>query len=111
MDKAERDRVMTGVKKDQRPAFQDALAQLRSCMTDSDGRRTTVRSLLETGRVQPAPEARAPLAAVAERDGLGPEPGELPPDFFLKKKGSDERVRLSSFRGKRPVALIFGSYT
>jgi peroxiredoxin len=48
---------------------------------------------------------------VGERDGVGPEPGELPPDFSLKRKGSDERVRLSTYRGKRPVALIFGSYT
>ena len=46
-----------------------------------------------------------------ERDEIGPKVGEQPPDFFLKSLGSEERVRLSSFRGKRPVALAFGSYT
>ena len=111
MDKVERDRILTNVTEDQRPAFQDALRQLRSYMKESGGRRMTVRGLLETGTVQVAAEARAPLVAVAGRDDTGPEPGELPPDFSLKKKGSGERVRLSSFHGKRPVALIFGSYT
>ena len=41
----------------------------------------------------------------------GPKEGEVPPDFFLKRQGSDERVRLSDFQGKRAVALVFGSYT
>ena len=44
-------------------------------------------------------------------DGV-PKPGEMAPDFKLpilgKKKGS---VQLSRFKGKKPVALIFGSYT
>ncbi len=38
-------------------------------------------------------------------------PGEQPPDFELKLMGSEERVQLSSFKGSRPVGLIFGSYT
>ena len=33
------------------------------------------------------------------------------PDFDLPLRGSAARVRLSTFRGTRPVALIFGSYT
>ena len=37
--------------------------------------------------------------------------GDLAPDFELKKLGSEERVQLSSFADKKPVALIFGSYT
>lgn len=37
--------------------------------------------------------------------------GDLAPDFELKYKKSEETVRLSSFRGDRPVALVFGSYT
>lgn len=39
------------------------------------------------------------------------KPGDVAPDFELKYKQSDETVRLSSFRGEKPVALIFGSYT
>ena len=37
--------------------------------------------------------------------------GDLAPDFNLKMQSSDERVRLSNFRGEKAVALAFGSYT
>jgi len=46
--------------------------------------------------------------------------GEAAPDFELAKlvvdeegkgKVGDEKVRLDSFKGKRPVVLIFSSYT
>jgi hypothetical protein len=33
------------------------------------------------------------------------------PDFDLPLLNGSGRVRLSSFRGAKPVALIFGSYT
>ena len=38
-------------------------------------------------------------------------PGDLAPDFSLVRQGRPERVTLSSFRGQRPVVLVFGSYT
>ena len=37
--------------------------------------------------------------------------GDEAPDFSLKRSGAEGRIALSSFRGQRPVALIFGSYT
>ncbi len=37
--------------------------------------------------------------------------GDLAPDFRLKTKDGKHEVRLSGFRGKKPVVLIFGSYT
>jgi hypothetical protein len=37
--------------------------------------------------------------------------GDLAPDFTLPVLDSSERVTLSSFRGKQPVVLVFGSYT
>ncbi len=40
-----------------------------------------------------------------------PKVGERAPDFALQDPAGVERVRLSQFYGKRPVALIFGSYT
>ncbi len=40
-----------------------------------------------------------------------PKLGELAPDFELQDPSGEKVVRLSDFRGKRPVALIFGSYT
>ncbi len=37
--------------------------------------------------------------------------GDEAPDFTLRKSKSDESITLSKFRGVRPVALLFGSYT
>ena len=56
-------------------------------------------------------DVRGALEATMARDETGPKIGEVPPDFFLKRLGSSDRVSLSSFRGRQPVALAFGSYT
>ena len=37
--------------------------------------------------------------------------GDVAPDFTLYRLDGDETVRLSEFRGSKPVALVFGSYT
>jgi hypothetical protein len=37
--------------------------------------------------------------------------GDLAPDFTLKSPDGKKTIRLSDFRGKKPVALVFGSYT
>lgn len=37
--------------------------------------------------------------------------GDHAPDFALTTVDRSETVRLSSFRGERPVVLVFGSYT
>jgi hypothetical protein len=37
--------------------------------------------------------------------------GDMAPDFDLEMLDQSARVRLSSFRGRKPVVLIFGSYT
>jgi hypothetical protein len=39
------------------------------------------------------------------------KPGDAAPGFSLKHSGKETRVSLEQFRGKRPVALVFGSYT
>jgi peroxiredoxin len=40
-----------------------------------------------------------------------PKVGDLAPDFELYDTRNEGSVRLSDFRGEKPVALIFGSYT
>jgi hypothetical protein len=40
-----------------------------------------------------------------------PKPGDVAPDFELRDVDGDNPIRLSDYRGKKPVALIFGSYT
>jgi hypothetical protein len=37
--------------------------------------------------------------------------GQNAPDFSLKTADAGSTVSLASFRGKRPVVLVFGSYT
>jgi hypothetical protein len=58
------------------------------------------------------PERRsAMMQFLAERETLAPAVGEQAPDFTLPRLDSGAPVQLSSFRGRKPVALIFGSYT
>ncbi len=64
---------------------------------------------------------RAPMAIVwgvlpgkrlwtwARRGAL--EPGDAAPDFTLATFDHSDRVTLSSHRGRRPVVIVFGSYT
>jgi hypothetical protein len=39
------------------------------------------------------------------------KPGDLAPDFRLPTLDHKSTVQLSSYRGSRPVVLVFGSYT
>ncbi len=59
-------------------------------------------TLLVLACAAPAAQQRGPSAL---------KPGELAPDFTLKRLHSEKTLRLSSFRGVKPVALVFGSYT
>ena len=40
-----------------------------------------------------------------------PKIGEMAPDFHLSDQTGEKTVRLSDFRGEKPVVLIFGSFT
>ena len=42
---------------------------------------------------------------------LAPKAGDEAPDFELRDVTEENSVRLSDFRGEKPVALVFGSYT
>ena len=37
--------------------------------------------------------------------------GDMAPDFELRDVSGEDPVCLSAFRGQKPVALLFGSYT
>ena len=50
-------------------------------------------------------------AAKAERQKDQLKVGDLAPDFTLPELKGSKEVTLSSFRGKKPVVLIFASYT
>ncbi len=44
-------------------------------------------------------------------DAEAPKAGELAPDFELCDVDGSNPVRLSDFRERKPVALVFGSFT
>jgi hypothetical protein len=49
--------------------------------------------------------------AKGERKTTNLRLGDVAPDFTLPDLKRTKDVKLSSFKGKRPVVLIFGSYT
>lgn len=51
------------------------------------------------------------MAAQKKLDANAPREGDMAPDFTLRDIEGKDSVRLSDFRGKRPVALVFGSFT
>jgi hypothetical protein len=110
MHKAERDHVMTRLSPEDRDHFRHLMQDVRTRTTVSRPG-DTVRQLLASPGHTLSPALCAALEAVAARDAMGPQVGTSPPDFCLKRLGTEDRVRLSSFRGQRPVALAFGSYT
>jgi hypothetical protein len=59
----------------------------------------------------PPEEREAKMKFMAERETLAPAVGAEAPDFELPTLEGGGRVRLSAFRGRKSVALIFGSYT
>ena len=111
MQKSQRDRILNRMSQDERHEFRRLLQEIRAEMKASSGQRVSAAELLEAKGGDLTPSFRSGLEAVIERDRKGPNEGEQPPDFNLKRMGSDERVRLSDFRGRRPVAITFGSYT
>ncbi len=44
-------------------------------------------------------------------DALAPKAGDVATDFELSDVNGENPIRLADFQGKKPVALIFGSYT
>ena len=111
MLKADRDLVMANLREDERMLFRQFIDDYRAKRSSGGGGQTSAREMLDAlGPDLPDPLRQA-MAAVVARDEMGPRVGEVPQDFDLKLSGSEERVQLSSFKGQRPVALIFGSYT
>ena len=44
-------------------------------------------------------------------DPHAPKVGDVAPDFELRDSAGENSVRLSDYRGIKPVALVFGSFT
>ena len=74
-------------------------------------------SPVDFGRMQawianlPPEEQSSLMQFILDRETKAPAVGDEAPDFELPRLDGDGNVRLSAFRGRKPVALIFGSYT
>lgn len=111
MQKAERDQMMTRLSPEERDQFRRIIQDMQARAKAASGHGMTARQVLAAQGNAVSVPLRMALEAVVARDEMGPQVGTYPPDFCLKRLDSEERVRLSSFRGKQPVALVFGSYT
>ena len=60
---------------------------------------------------KPNQSFRTQMAWQKQHDPLAPKTGDMAPDFELRDVNGENAVRLSDFRGKKPVALVFGSFT
>lgn len=111
MLKADRDQIMENLSEGDRKQFREFIDDYRAKRKASSGGQMPAREMLEAVGDGLTDVARQAMEAVAQRDEMGPHAGDVPPNFNLKLMGSENRVRLSSFKGQKPVALIFGSYT
>ena len=57
------------------------------------------------------PVAAQPQRGAGRQQPAGPRIGDQAPDFRLKTKDGQREVQLSSFKGQKPVVLVFGSFT
>lgn len=86
------------------------MSHLKELDRDKDGKLSAAE--LSRMRGRPGPNGEIITGpAYAERYDDKIEVGDLAPDFTLPDQHGKRQVTLSSFRGKRPVVLIFGSYT
>ena len=104
-------RPIADLSPEDRALFRQCLDELRERREAASIVSVPAREVLEHHLDNVPDGVRQALLHLIQRDEQGPERGEFSPDFNLKLLGSDDRVRLSGFRGQRPVALVFGSYT
>lgn len=76
----------------------------------ADAHRALAAAAERVGRTQQAASERT-LAAKLDSSSGGLPAGSLAPDFTLLAPAGEEQIRLSDFRGRRPVVMILGSYT
>ncbi len=111
MIKSDSDRPKVGLSPEARSHYFRIIDGMRTVLKASPVGTVSIKELWEPQRNDFPLDVRNALDAVTARDEMGPKVGQLAIEFSLKRMGSEDRVQLSSFRGKIPVALVFGSYT
>ena len=111
MIKAERDQIMSSMGQEERTQYRNILREVRAEARKSSAPKTTPVKVWKSRASRYPAQLQEVVDAVFRRDEMGPDEGEAPPEIDLKRLGLEERVRLSSFKGQRAVAMAFGSYT
>ena len=111
MQKSQRDSIIGRLSPEDRQNFRRVLGEVKTQLQAESKERIPARRVLEVCGDELSREIQDALQSIIKRDEMGPKIGQVPPDINLKLMGSEERVQLASFQGKRPVALVFGSYT
>lgn len=111
MTNKEREVIMKNMSDEQREGYRKFLNDIGPRLKTSHGHRLSVKQLIESGKVSVPAESRLAVEALSDRDAMGPKFGAPAFDFRLKRLDADDFVRLHDFKNRRPVALIFGSYT
>ena len=92
-----------------------AMTQAMLAQLERDGESMDGLSLDDLKNAMSHPKAMEGVAEAMANEAGSVQAGQPAPDFslcFLPGSGeTDARVTLSAHFGKRPVALIFGSYT
>ncbi len=89
-----------------------AIFEMMKARAASQGVKLTPEQLEALADAMSHPKAAAQVAEILEREPSSLQQGDPAPDFALRRiDDPDRRVRLADHFGKRPVALIFGSYT
>jgi len=81
-------------------------AQLQKHLSQKD-----LTGMMAFMNAMPVEQRASFMRFLSERETHAPAVGSSAPDFELPKLGGGQKIRLSDFRGHKPVALIFGSYT
>ena len=110
MNKSERDQILSTINGDERTDLRRIMRGIQTESRESGGARSR-QEVLESHWSDYPKELERSMEAIMRRDRMGPGEGEIPPAIHLKLMGSEDRVRLSQFKDKRPVALVFSSYT
>jgi hypothetical protein len=92
----------------------DAMIEGVRAQLEAQGQGLQGLSLEDLRNAMSHPKAAEQVAALMALEATSVQTGDPAPDFALPRLGgpkAGESVTLSSHFGKRPVALIFGSYT
>lgn len=87
MQKAERDQLMTRLSQTERNQFRRLIQDMRAHANPATSHGMTARQVLESRGDALSLPLRMALEAVVARDEMGPQVGEYPPDFTLKRRG------------------------